>query len=149
VLVVVICIIILGFGCSGELARSADMIMSDQNGKFDLKKAHTKVTANDGKLPYDFDFIREKFLKPSPVRFAAIGSPKKTVLTVACGTCHLLVVAREPNQFQSTLYSSGLNQYGQLGLGDNVDRHELTPVCFFLSRDCSNATVFFCVVKWS
>jgi alpha-tubulin suppressor-like RCC1 family protein len=98
------------------------MVNPNEKGEFDLLKAHI---FEDGS--YDNEFIREKFLNPSPVRFA-IGSPKKTVLTVACGSYHLLVVAREPNDFKSTLYSSGLNNYGQLGHGDIVNRHELTPV---------------------
>jgi Regulator of chromosome condensation (RCC1) repeat len=117
-------IIILGFGNSGELARSADMINRNEKGEFDLKKPHVN---KDG--TFDYPFICEKFLRPGPVRFA-VGSQKKTVLTVACGSMHLLVVAREPNQFQSTLYSSGRNQYGQLGHGDEIIRHELTPVRF-------------------
>ena len=119
---------ILGFGNCGELARTADMgdIGFDDKGVFDMKKPHMK--GNE----YDLDFVRDKFLNPSAVRFAGAVS-KKTVLFVACGSYHLLVVAREPNQFQSTLYASGLNQYGQLGLGvdekgKGVDRHELTPV---------------------
>jgi hypothetical protein len=139
-------IIFLGLGNCGELARTADMgnIDRDTAGVFDMKKPHIKNNI------YDLDFVRNQFLKPSPVRFAA-GNPKKTVLNVACGSFHLLVVAREPHQFQSTLYSSGLNQYGQLGLGDGPARHELTPVSF-LSLSLRlvigyNAEAFVCLLR--
>ena len=42
----------------------------------------------------------------------------------------MLVCARElvPVPCPSILYASGLNQYGQLGLGDSQDRHQLAPV---------------------
>lgn len=81
------------------------------------------------KYRYKTDLIKEKFLKPAPVCWA--GPPtKRSVLSVACGQLHLLVVARDAGAFDTKVYSSGNNGYGQLGHGDDRERHELTSVSF-------------------
>jgi hypothetical protein len=74
-----------------------------------------------------FDKMREHFLTPKAVRWAgAIPYIRKKVVDVACGGFHILVAASDSSS--PALYTSGLNQYGQLGHGDLVDRHELTRV---------------------
>jgi alpha-tubulin suppressor-like RCC1 family protein len=82
---------------------------------------------------YHYDLIAEKFLKPAPPCWATPG--KRTVLDIACGELHLLVVAREEGKEETVVYSSGQNQYGQLGHGDTQQRHELTPIKFFHGKE--------------
>jgi alpha-tubulin suppressor-like RCC1 family protein len=129
-------------GHNGQLARSKDMgapIIQTEDGKetFDLGKQwigeeYEIQEMNKGKMEnvtlyrYHNDLIAEKFLKPQPPRWATPG--KKSVLSIACGEIHLLVVARDEGKFDSVVYSSGQSQYGQLGHGDTEQRHELTPV---------------------
>jgi alpha-tubulin suppressor-like RCC1 family protein len=103
-----------GVGTTGELARPVPDQFSD------------KITGH-----YDTDILREHFLKPLPVPFPM--NKKLAVISVACGVGHLMVVAREPGAIESTVYGSGLNGDGQLGLGDLVSRKALTPVSMTVS----------------
>jgi alpha-tubulin suppressor-like RCC1 family protein len=123
----------VGMGHAGELARSADMTTPTMvNGKrtFNLgKDLFTEVYQDekgDDQLRYLPDKVAALFLTPLPPHWSVPG--KMQVIAVCCGGCHLLVCARAPGHFQTILYASGLNQYGQLGMGDTEDRHELTPV---------------------
>jgi len=112
-----------GMGQVGELARSVDMTDKNEEGKYVLDPSWYK--REDGSI--NEDIIRDKFMKPQPPRFN-YGSPKKQILTIGCGLYHLLVIAREPNAVHPNVYSSGVNQYGQLGHGDKEERHELTLI---------------------
>jgi len=79
--------------------------------------------------------IREH-LTPHPVHWAG-PALKRTVLQLSCGGWHLLVATREGNN-QLCVYSSGLNNHGQLGHGmrqgengleqDTQNREKLTKV---------------------
>ena len=71
------------------------------------------------------DLIKSQYLKPQPPIWAG-PELKRTVLTISCGGYHFLVSTRE--QGGLSVYSSGLNNYGQLGLGDTDNRCELTKV---------------------
>ena len=73
--------------------------------------------------------IIEHFLHPSPVIFAHLPAITPKVIAVACGLTHIAVIARDPTSSHGNLYTSGLNCSGQLGHGDDIDRHELTLVC--------------------
>jgi Regulator of chromosome condensation (RCC1) repeat len=122
-------IVTWGFGCKGELARSANMTTKDpKDGLYDLTKAFFyDLTSGKPRI----DIVKKHFLRPqAPIWSDSQIRPKKIVIAVATGAFHLLVAAREPDQgLKSRLYSSGLNNYGQLGHGDiYVDRHELTLV---------------------
>jgi hypothetical protein len=137
----------------GQLARSKTMgakIITNEQGHqvYDLGKMwigeeyETGEIAKDGKgnnllddsgkpvmitaYRYHHDLIKEKFLKPAPVCWAD-PSPKRSVISVACGELFILVVARDEG-FDSKVYSAGNNGYGQLGHGDTRERHELTSV---------------------
>ena len=57
------------------------------------------------------------------------GMPRK-VLSRACGYDHLLVVAENQE-----VYSSGVNNYGQLGHGDVTAKHELTKINSLVGQD--------------
>ena len=123
---------ILGMGHSGELARSASMTSpskdSSGNTSYELGKPfYTKEV--DQELKFLTQVVNEKFLTPLPPVWAGVPTQKQ-VLAVACGAYHLLVSARNVGEFPTSLYTSGLNQYGQLGHGDTLNRHELTAVCF-------------------
>lgn len=73
------------------------------------------------------DTIKSKFMRPSPVVYdPPIG--KHVVLDVACGGCHMLATVSEVGNHRSVVYGSGLNQYGQLGLGHEKTVRKLTMV---------------------
>jgi alpha-tubulin suppressor-like RCC1 family protein len=87
-----------GFGHSGELGQSADMVIPNPKGEYNLMPSamgYNKVDAA-GRKVVDQHILMEKFMTPKPPRFNW-GSRKKVVLTVGCGLYHMLVVAREPS----------------------------------------------------
>jgi hypothetical protein len=134
--------LLAGMGHKGQLGRSRNMATPDANGNYDLGKnyCYNKVVDKDGVVDYtgpNKDIILEKFLKPAaPLFGGGLPSHKMAVTGIAAGGHHLLVSARAPGESASTLYSCGLNNYGQLGHGDvndpgsdiSADRHELTLV---------------------
>lgn len=89
-----------------------------------------------GKMPdlktdtgeYDLEIIKNQYLTPLPVHGAL--TMQKAVRIVACGGYHMLVVS---DLFE--LYSTGLNNYGQLGLGDIEGRDTLAKVTAFEKHD--------------
>lgn len=125
-----------GMGHAGELARSELHATGTRsvNGvmKYDLARTffYEDVTDEDGKvLPLhrpNYDLVRKAFLTPTPPIFNP--NVKRHVVSVACGSMHLLVVTREPPKTSTSVFASGNNTDGQLGLGDNEWRHELTLV---------------------
>lgn len=129
-------------GHKGQLARSRNMTTPDVNGNYDLGKnfCYHKVVDENGGVDYEGPnerIINEHFLKPAPPIFGGgLPSDKMLITGIACGGHHMLVTARAPGESTSKLYSSGLNNYGQLGHGDvndpsldlSADRHELTLV---------------------
>ena len=120
----------------GELARSADMTTKSMSkeGKmvYNLTGEYYVIAGQEGPV-FKTDVILKHFLTPLPPRFSDSG--KKKALAVACGDFHLLVSARTDGGFEPKVYSSGLNNFGQLGHGDTEDRHELTPVRFVAGGD--------------
>lgn len=103
-----------GIGESGELARPVPPM-------------------KDSKDNYQLDAIRVNYLKPQPPIWAGPSLSVRKVVSVGCGGYHLLVAVRENSGPSSqvlslSVYSSGLNNYGQLGHGDLVGRSELTKI---------------------
>ena len=99
----------LGFGNFGELARSDAMNTDNKLSPADLYKNDEGIV--------DLKSVQEHFLTPKPAMYE--WPPiKRSVVAVAMGSNFLLVSARDPNQFQAKLYTSGLNNYGQLGHGN-------------------------------
>lgn len=90
-----------GFGECGELGR--------------------KVPATRVNGKYSIDDIRNYYLKPSPPTWE-MGRAHQ-VDKIGCGGYHILVKTHE-----FRLFTCGLNNYGQLGLGDTIDRDTLTDV---------------------
>lgn len=101
------------------------MTVPKPDGSYELTTAFMKNVQEPSHGWYHMNKVRDLFLKPAPVRFAVPGKPK--VLNVACGDIHLMVTAVDL-QGKVRLYSSGHNNYGQLGHGDTEQRHALTPV---------------------
>ncbi|KAL7536659.1 hypothetical protein ACHAXR_007318 [Thalassiosira sp. AJA248-18] len=99
-----------GIGTCGELARPVPEL--------------TKKTSNE--------IVLEDFLKPKPVIWEQ-PKLKRTVLSLSCGGMHLLVGTRDPDGL--SVYSAGLNQYGQLGHGDEKMREVLTKIQHFAGQD--------------
>ena len=108
-----------GLGECGELGRK---------GVPDLRNNETKE--------YNISGIQDCHLKPLEPMF---DGPKlqRMVESVSCGAYHIMVVAKDNVNGVNTLrvYTSGLNNYGQLGHGDYDDRDILTRVTFF--DDCN------------
>ena len=122
-----------GFGNAGELARSHDMcdpsIVKKPDGAttktYDVSPKLYKNENGDVEK-VGIELVRDKYLTPQPPRWQGpIPYPKKVVMSVAVGSKHLLVVARDPGNPHTFMYASGLNKNGQLGLGDGESRHEL------------------------
>ena len=110
----------------GALARIGD-------GKFDGETSYIETVIDKKGGPHKevktTGILEQHFLRPKPVLFAHRPAITPKVIAVSCGVNHLLVVARDPTSSHGNLYSSGLNCSGQLGHGDDVDRHSLTLVC--------------------
>jgi alpha-tubulin suppressor-like RCC1 family protein len=111
-----------GVGTKGELGRPL---------------SHNSIKYGDGDDDYLVDFIKNEMMQPTIV--PAIQG--KVAISVACGQGHLMVVVREPGHLESTVYGSGLNQDGQLGLGDFEDRPVLTPVSQVASHNMAYASI--------
>lgn len=75
--------------------------------------------------------FNELFLKPKLVVWQSNPTLKRTVVSVAIGSAHLVVTARDLDHLEARIYTSGCDTFGQLGHGDGgrgVNRHALTMV---------------------
>ena len=119
---------------TGNFARPVDDI---KNYQFDPDAEENKGN-NDPYAAYFVEIVRDSHLVPKPVLWDDIPPSldyKRNVLNVACGGFHLLVIANDVQSGNgeeggNTIYSCGLNNYGQLGLGDTKNRDKLIRVCF-------------------
>jgi len=103
-----------GFGECGELARPVYSPLKTPEGEFHIDKA------------------RDQYLLPQPVIWADRALTNTHVVhNIACGAFHLLVVAKDGEGGPLNVYAAGLNNYGQLGLGDLDARKELTKISAF------------------
>lgn len=129
-------------GKSPELGRSfmgeyRDKVVLDEEGKPKMDPTTGKPKTKQV-FVVDDNKMRRTFLTPGPVEWA--GKPqKREVLQFACGSMHLIVVARDFGVFSPRVYSSGANNYGQLGHGDMFERHELTPILALDNKRISKA----------
>jgi hypothetical protein len=125
----------IGFGHTGELARSAGMTQPDAGGNYNLGITFTyepKQNADgDWEDQPNIDMIKEHYFKPKHVLWQSNPSQKRIVISVGVGVTHLVVAARDPGQLHGKVYTSGMNTFGQLGQGDDrkeTSRHALTLV---------------------
>jgi alpha-tubulin suppressor-like RCC1 family protein len=73
--------------------------------------------------------VFHNFLVPRKIDWdETLSSCARRIVDFACGDSHLLVVARDENSFETRVYSAGRNHTGQLGMGDQMLRHVLTPI---------------------
>lgn len=113
-----------GWDNCGELGRK---IMEQE--RKDVLKRVDRPSGKGYDEVVDQKLIQERFLKPLPPLWKGmLPNTKMSVLSVSCGDSHMLVAARKPGSADSHVYSTGLNNYGQLGLGDTKNRSELTLV---------------------
>ena len=103
-----------GIGEAGELARNAYTPIKNPDFIYPEDKS-IEVPPYD---PYFVDKVKDEHLLPQEVEWAD-GDPanNRIVVGVACGSFHLLVIAKDGEDGDLAVYSSGLNNYGQLGLG--------------------------------
>ncbi len=78
------------------------------------------------------EIVKAEFLMPRPPVWDTPMLMDRKVLSMSCGEFHLLVVTKEMSELN--VYSSGLNNYGQLGHGDNTNRSVLTKVKDLVGR---------------
>jgi len=84
----------------------------------------------DPDFGFHLDKARDEYLIPQPVIWADQAMTKNHIVhNISCGAYHLIVVAKSSEDGSLNVYGSGLNNYGQLGMGDIKPRHELTRVC--------------------
>lgn len=108
----------------GALARTLDKEFGEDSSFMETVTTGT----NSFQVPKTNGIIERHYLQPKPVVFAHNPPISPKVIAIACGLNHLLVVARNPQSLRGNLYSSGMNNWGQLGHGDRVDRRTLTLV---------------------
>jgi regulator of chromosome condensation len=71
--------------------------------------------------------VLNQLVKPLPVIFSPpIG--KHVVWNISCGQSHMLMVVKKDGETYTDVYGTGLNQYGQLGLGHTESQNCLTKV---------------------
>ena len=108
-----------GLGESGELGRQV---------------CPTKAGPD---APYNMEGIENDHLTPAPMQTSS-GEPVHNVRTMGAGAYHSMVVIGNESTARSGLYTCGLSNYGQLGLGNNENRFLLTRVdcaSFYLTAD--------------
>ena len=125
-----------------EMTHEASSYMTYDLGKNFIGTTVTKIETKsiDGKMVqkevmeyvYNTKLIAEKFLTPAPVEFER--PDKYKVIDMAMGQTHMIVIARTPSQ-ETKVFATGLNQYGQLGLGHRENRHCLTEITAFKGKD--------------
>ena len=111
-----------GLGECGELARPVYAPIKNPH--------HVEVEGESRLAPYAIDKIRDEYLVPKPVHWKD-SMLKRTVESIGCGGFHLLVTSRNLMTGVNSVHSAGLNNFGQLGLGDDGEdknRTELTEV---------------------
>lgn len=119
-----------GLAQSGELGRDMPSF-SDPNSDVRKNLSH---------------YIPNVFLNPQPPRWAVPSSDRK-VIGFAAGGFHLLVVVIENGV--RNVYATGLNNYGQLGLGDvtdakqNKNRSKLTKITALEGKDIDRVAAGF------
>ena len=91
----------------------------------ELGRPTQEIRRKDGS--YDMDRIRSQYLTPRPVRWP--GGVEIKVEYVACGGYHTLAITEGLR-----VATTGLNNYGQLGLGDEEPRDCLTFVSIQSTR---------------
>ena len=124
-----------GMGECGELSRPVSIKPKKEEQEIHDILVARGLDPEKDKLPsheqYNLDVIQKEYMVPKPVEFAD-GVTNRGIIKVTCGSYHILVLAKGPDD-KVAVYASGLNNYGQLGLGhsDNVDK--LTEVSYLLS----------------
>lgn len=88
-------------------------------------------------VEYHVDKIKNEYLIPQSVVWAESPPMNRSVESITCGGYHLMVIAKDGVDGSSRVYGSGLNNYGQLGLGHIKDVSNLTKISFF--DDCNIA----------
>ena len=96
------------------------------------KEVEVEVVAKDGNVEkstvfkVDKDQMFNNFLLPKPVDWhESISSSSRQILDFDCGFLHLLVLARDPDTFETRVYTAGAGNNGQLGHGDQRYQHAL------------------------
>lgn len=103
-----------GIGECGELGRAAGPL---------------KVKGADGQEDYDLPAILREHLTPAQMVVAGTSSGVQGVKALGCGAYHSLLAL-----VGDAVYACGLNNYGQLGMGDTRNRDLLSEVTALAGR---------------
>jgi len=103
-----------GVGQSGEMGREMPDLKDSK-----IKKRITEI-------------VPDVFLNPQPPLYHQ-PAIKRRIIDLACGGFHFLAVSKENGA--NSVYSTGLNQYGQLGHGDETNRSKLTKINALSGKD--------------
>jgi len=121
-----------GLGECGELARPVFA---------PVKKTPEEIDAGNlkGYNQFHVDKIISDYLVPKPVVFSD-GFNSRRVEKIICGGYHFLVIAKDTADGASTIFSAGMNTYGQLGHGDINNRDTLTKIEYFKDIEIVSAS---------
>lgn len=122
-----------GLGEHGELSRtiSAKLKKSDEEIRSIMLSKGMDPDHPDSRLSsqdeHNMEIIRKENMVPQLVQFAD-GKNDRDIVKVACGGYHVLLLARGKEE-KTRVFATGLNNYGQLGLGHKNDVDKFTEVC--------------------
>ena len=124
-----------GMGECGELSRPVSVKPKKEKQEIHDILVARGLDPEKDKLPsheqYNLDVIQREYMVPKPVEFAD-GVTNREIIKVTGGSYHILVLAKGQDD-KVAVYASGLNNYGQLGLGHSDNVEKLTEVSYFLS----------------
>jgi regulator of chromosome condensation len=126
-------IVELACGASFSLAKTSDGVMYSwgigECGELGRKVSALKVAMPDGEQDYDLPSILRDHLTPAHMHFDTTGAGSSNpsivgeVKSFGCGAYHSLVAI-----VGDRLFACGLNNYGQLGLGNTTSKELVSEV---------------------
>ena len=126
-----------GIGETGELSRTVSLPIKNP----DFEYPEDKKIDVPPYAPYFVDKVRDEHMLPKEVEWAdGDKAHNRIVVGVACGSFHLLVIAKDGEDGDLAVYASGLNNYGQLGLGTEGEDKDTDKLTRITSLDGCNIT---------
>jgi alpha-tubulin suppressor-like RCC1 family protein len=136
-----------GMGECGELSRPVSVKPKKEEEEIYNILVARGLDPEKDKLPsheqYNLDIMQKEYMVPQPVEFAD-GINDREIIKVTCGSYHILVLAKGEDD-KVAVFASGLNNYGQLGLGHTDNVEKLTEVSYYCTCRTTgrHRTIFF------